>query len=630
MPATLTKEGDSLVLDLSTARGTEFTDALSKVRDVPGRRYNPDNKTWHVPANASTADQVIHSIDPIVSPELLEWVRVERLKFNEALTTPLPDDADLVGPLADTLYPYQRAFVDLAANKSRIINADDMGLGKTIQAIATVEEWRYRHAQDDGTGPILPDGPKLLVSPNSVKGVWARELRKWIDNDVPLQIIDGSTPKARHNQLLRAIQEHAWSIVNYEQLRVQKVQVEVSHRGGSKSKRPVEVMKEPLFELPFLAAADVSLDDLDPRTVERARNSKHRTDWFAVVGDEVHRAKNRRASQTKGLHRVRSTNGIMIGQTGTPLMNAPDELWSILHWLWPDEYTSYWRFYEDYVEYTEGYFGKVITGVRNPDALRFELRERLVRRTKAQVLDLPEKIRVTVPVELSKPERSFYNEVESQVWLDLKNDSEGNDVLANAISKGDLSGLLKIPNGAARMMRLQQVLEHPKNIDADKLDASAKMDACEEIIMDNKHEQHVVFLRFKRSVHILAERLRDKGLRAAVYTGETDPAVRTSLEDQFQAGDLDVIIGTIDAMREGITLTASSTCHFLTRSWVPGWNEQAEDRLHRNGQHDPVTIYIYEAPDTVDDGKVRPANRLKEGIVKTVLEKDEIKEKRHK
>jgi hypothetical protein len=40
-----------------------------------------------------------------------------------------------------------------------------------------------------------------------------------------------------------------------------------------------------------------------------------------------------------------------------------------------------------------------------------------------------------------------------------------------------------------------------------------------------------------------------------------------------------------------------------------------------------VTIYIYEAPDTVDDGKVRPANLLKEAIVSTVLVKDEIKEK---
>lgn len=621
MPATLTKEGDALVLDLSTARGTEFQDGLAKIREVPGRRYNPEDKTWRVPADATTADRVIHAIEPTVSDELLDWVRNERVKATDALTTAIGDDAVLNSALNDTLYAFQRAFVNLAAQKRSIINADDMGLGKTIQALAAVDEYRIRNGNKNG--------PKLIVCPNSVKGVWAREIRQWLGDDEPHQIIDGSTPKARHAQLLSGIKEQAFVIVNYEQLRVQKATLEVKHRSGSKSKRTIEVMKEPLFELPFLASADVSLEDLDARTVERARTSKHRKNWLATVADEAHRAKNRRASQTKGLHRVRAD--LKLAQTGTPLMNTPDELWSILHWLFPDEYTSYWDFYETYVDYTEGYFGKVITGVRNPDALRFELRERLVRRTKDQVLELPEKTRVIVPVTLASQERKFYEEIVSQVWLDLKNEAEeGDDVLAAALDKGDLSSLLKIPHGAARLMRLQQVLEHPANISAEeRVDQSSKMDACEEIILDNKHTPHVVYCKFKPSVAIFAERLRDKGLRVGTFTGDTPTAVRTSLENQFQAGELDVLIGTTAAMKEGITLTAASTGHFLTGSWVPAEDEQAEDRLHRNGQHDPVTLYRYEVPGTVDDGKVRPANERKRAMVATVIAKDEVKEIRH-
>ena len=154
------------------------------------------------------------------------------------------------------------------------------------------------------------------------------------------------------------------------------------------------------------------------------------------------------------------------------------------------------------------------------------------------------------------------------------------------------------------------------------------MDACQEIILDNPQEQHVVFCAFKPTVAIFAERLREKGLNVGTYTGDTPPAVRTSLEDQFQRSEIDVLVGTIDAMKEGITLTAASIGHFLTRKFVPAPNEQAEDRLHRNGQHDPVTIYIYEVPDSVDDGKVSPTLRTKEAIVSTVLEKDEVKEKK--
>lgn len=627
MPATLTKNGDKLILDLSTASGLDFKDGLDKIREVPGRKYNPEDKTWYVEASSQNADRIIHAIQPKVADDLMEWVRQERINATESLTTPLPDDAELLTPLTEVLYGYQRAYVNLAADKRKIICADDMGLGKTLQALGVVDEYRYRAAAADGN---FPEGPKLIVCPNSVKGVWAREINTWLGSDEPVQIIDGSTAKSRHNQLLRAILENCWTIVNYEQLRVRKEEVEIKHRDGSKSKRSVEVLKEPLYELPFLAAAEPTLDDLTPSVVERARKSKSREIWMAAIADEVHRAKNRRASQTKGLHRVDAY--LKLAQTGTPLQNAPDELWSILHWLFPEEYTSYWRFYEDYVEYTEGYFGKVITGVRNPDALRFELRERLVRRTKDQVLDLPEKQRVIVPVTLEAQTRKVYDELENQVWIDLAEDAknEGNEALAEAIVAGDLGKLLKIPNGAARMTRLQEFLEHPSTIDAhDRAKETEKMDAVQEIILDNANIQHVVYCKYKPPVRILAERLREKGLRVGVFTGDVSTQERTEIEDSFQRGELDVIVGTIDALKEGVTLTAASTGHFMTRMWVPAVNEQAEDRLHRVGQHDPVTIYIYEVPATVDDGKVRPANRLKESIVKTVLEKDHIKETYH-
>jgi SNF2 family DNA or RNA helicase len=115
------------------------------------------------------------------------------------------------------------------------------------------------------------------------------------------------------------------------------------------------------------------------------------------------------------------------------------------------------------------------------------------------------------------------------------------------------------------------------------------------------------------------------GLAARAYTGETDSKERADIEDAFQRGEIQVLVGT-SAMREGITLTAADTAHFLERAWVPAWNAQAEDRLHRIGQRDPVTIYIYEAENTVDDGTVFLTNRRKDSIVKTVLPQDEVKE----
>jgi SWI/SNF-related matrix-associated actin-dependent regulator 1 of chromatin subfamily A len=102
------------------------------------------------------------------------------------------------------------------------------------------------------------------------------------------------------------------------------------------------------------------------------------------------------------------------------------------------------------------------------------------------------------------------------------------------------------------------------------------------------------------------------------------------MENDFQAGEIDVLVGTIGAMKEGITLTAASNMIFLERHWTPAVNEQCEDRCHRNGQKNAVTILIFEAEDTVDAQKISPTNAIKSLIVSSVIAKDDVAERRRK
>lgn len=584
----MTREDEALVLNLAGARGAAFGDTLEKIRAIPGRRFDGDRKVWTVAATVTNAERLLHSIDDlVVAPDLREWIKLSRVKESADLTTKMPDDADLKLLWASALYPYQRAMIDRAAKVQRLIIADDMGLGKTVQALGTVREYQARQN-------VSVDGPKLVVCPNSVKGVWAREIELWLGTNEPYQIVDAPSPAKRGQQLDDIIAANGWAIVNWEQLRTKKETLKLKN-GGTKT---VEFMKQPIFE---------------------------DTEWFAAIADEAHRAKSRKAAQTRGLWRVQAT--IQLGLTGTPLMNTPDELWAILRWLWPQDYhergrafsktaRSYWAFYEEYVDYTEGFWGKEINGVKNPDALRFELKDRLARRTKGEVLSLPSKTRVIVPVDMPAAQRKLYDKAAKEIWLEIAKDEKLKDA--------SFARVITIPNGAARMVRLQQILEHPRLLDAAAADASGKLDACEEMILDNAQESHVVYTKFVETANIFAERLRSKDLKVGVYTGEVQAKHRTVMEEDFQNGDLDVIVGTIEALKEGITLTAARTEHFLTRSWVPAVNEQAEDRCHRVGQHHPVTIYIYEVPGSVDDGNVRPTNIRKERIVSTVLPKDHI------
>lgn len=601
MTPTLVKNGDLLEVDLSNCRGSEFEDVKTKVKEVDGRRWEPERKIWTLPAEPQIAERVLHTIQPEADPSIAQWVKESRQAADAELVSPLPDDAELLIPWAEEhmpwqpediegLKPHQRALVAAAAkhDEVRVIVADDMGLGKTAEAIAIISEsYKITEASRSEAGPTL------IVCPNSVKGVWKREIKRWLGPDEPVQIVDGTSLKTRQNQLREAIATDAWSIVNYEQLRTVREKVKTK-AGGVKT---VERMKNPIFE---------------------------KTNWGAAVADECHRAKNRKALQTRGLYRVRAP--IMIAASGTPLMNAPDDLWSILHWLWPKEYTSYWRFFEKYVDYVQGYFGRDIVGVRNPDALRVELNKKLYRRTKNEVLkDLPEKTRVTIPVALDSKSRKLYKEVETRLWFELeKAIQEGDQTATRFVSEAAEKTIYTIPNGAARTVRLRQVLSNTALLEGD--DYSNKMDALIENVVDNKHKQHVIFSEFVQSCNILVNRLEREGLSAVAYTGDTAQQQRAGVEDAFQRGDIDVFVGTIGAAKEGITLTAADTAHFLERTWVPAWNTQAEDRIHRIGAVNAVTIYIYEAEETVDDGTIFMTNKLKERIMKTVLPQDAVAE----
>lgn len=644
--AKLTKGSEQLELSLSGH--PDFANALAAVKAVPGRRYDGDRKLWCFPNEPAVAERLMVTVKPEVSAEVLSWVKATKAERAQELVTPLPQDADLMLPWGNSrvhwqpekvgkpgeevafngLYGYQRSFIDVAAGKAdqptrALLLGDDMGLGKCGQSAGAVFEFLMRKsafasnldmpveafetAEDMLAWAGVENGPKLVIAPNSVKGTWRRELRMWLGSSVPQVVVDGATPKKRNAQMLEGIESNAWTIINWEQLRVkrekQKVRKKIVHPltgdfiKWREIEQEVEVMREPLLE---------------------------DTPWVAAIADEAHRAKNRKSLTTKGLWRVDAT--MKLALTGTPLQNSPDELWSILKWLYPKEYTAYWRFFDQYVDFYEGQYGKIITGVKNSDALRFELSTRLVRRTKKEVLkDLPDKTREYVPVDLHKPQRKLYDEAEKQMWFEVEQAIKEGDKQAKTFAEQALRNqTYQVVNGAARTVRLRQIASSPALLGGE--DVSAKLDAAEELITD-AGKQIVVFTEFVETTRLLVERLRKRGLVAEQFVGGISSEQRTQYEDDFQNGDIDVIVGTIPAMKEGITLTAADTVLFIERHWTPAVNEQCEDRLHRVGQKKNVTVLILEAEDTVDTQKVSVTNAIKSLIVSSVINKDDVEEK---
>ena len=119
-------------------------------------------------------------------------------------------------------------------------------------------------------------------------------------------------------------------------------------------------------------------------------------------------------------------------------------------------------------------------------------------------------------------------------------------------------------------------------------------------LLENSSDKLVVFAHHVSVVEDLTRMLEDfhplmirGGMTArekekAVYWFQTNPNRR-------------VIVGNMDAMGIGNTLTKAPGVIVVEPSWVPGINEQAEDRVHRMTQKSNVYIHYLVLRNSLDE-----------------------------
>jgi SNF2 family DNA or RNA helicase len=125
-----------------------------------------------------------------------------------------------------------------------------------------------------------------------------------------------------------------------------------------------------------------------------------------------------------------------------------------------------------------------------------------------------------------------------------------------------------------------------------------------------------VFAHHREVQSALLERFRD----AAHVLGGDHAVARTAAIDRFQRPDgPPLIVCSLQAAAQGITLTRASNVAFLELDWTPARHDQAEDRCHRIGQRDAVTAYYLLAPETIDAHMASVLHR-KRGVIAAVTD----------
>ena len=294
----------------------------------------------------------------------------------------------------------------------------------------------------------------------------------------------------------------------------------------------------------------------------------------ALVLDESHYVKNPRAQRTKAALELVGTlpdEALRLALTGTPVLNRAEELISQLRVLGRlGEFGSGAR------------LTRRFRGAGSDDRLHWNLRATCyVRRTKAQVLpQLPSKRHDTVPVLLSNEQEYRLAEQDVVAWLQsLPLDLGTIDAkVAAALRSEQLVRLNNLRQLAARG-KLPTALAWIDDF----------LESGEPLVVFAEHiaMQRAVIERFPGAAHIL---------------GSDTTANRQRAVDAFQREDgPQLIVCSLKAASQGITLTRASNVAFLELDWTPARHDQAEDRLHRIGQENAVTAWYLLAPDTIDE-----------------------------
>lgn len=571
-------------------------------KSIPGVTWHAKEGTWKMPVSwaGCLALRSTFQSQLEIGPKLTEWANQEIISrinpsnlLREAITL---DEGD------PDLFPHQRAGVAYLATARRALLADEPGLGKTAQAIRALAA-----VTKQGENPF----PALVVCPNTLKTNWEREFEKWWPG-VNVQVISGTAVQRRKQ--FDAILNPAEGdpvphvvIVNWESLR--------SHS------RLAPYGSVALAKCPEHGGED---EKITAARCEVHLRELNQIDFKAVIADEIHRSKDPRSKQTRALWAATGDADIRFALTGTPMAQDVLDLWSILHWLSPEEWPSKTRWIDRMVDtMTNAFGGMMVLGVKPNMTTEFfsAVNPRMRRMLKQVVLPwLPPVINERRSVEMSAKQKKAYNQMRDHMIAELEN----GEYLMAPSPLTQTTRLLQFASAYA------ELTEDPDTGETKALlsEPSAKLDA---FMDDYTHgdfgtDSVAISSVSRQLLELLSAKLTKAKIPHGMITGKISADDRQRAIDDFQNGRTKVILFTAQAGGVGVTLTAARWLVRLQRPWSLVDDKQVNDRVHRIGSeiHDSVIIVDYVVENTVEERVEDVLEGKGESFEEIVRDKDQL------
>lgn len=323
------------------------------------------------------------------------------------------------------------------------------------------------------------------------------------------------------------------------------------------------------------------------KTGELTNILKYKID--AIIVDEFHRARNRKTLTAKALFKLIPKVPHKIALTGTPAYAKNEDIWSMLHFLYPELFKNYWEFMDEYFQ---------IPMKWTPNGMAKDVKKAKMRPEKEQKLQL------------------FLNQIATQrkqhdpevmPWLPEKPIPIKIKLPATDKQQKHLEMLMEYfetetvvcKQPIDRLTRYRQVCQDPRLLGLKG--GSAKTNWINQYYKDYPETPTIVFSTFTSYLNLLANECPTTN---ALITGETKLKDRKDIETKFQNGEIQTLFINIKAGKEALTLDRAEAIIFLDKFPPIGDILQASERFTATSESRkdiPKRIWELMIKDTYDE-----------------------------
>lgn len=477
------------------------------------------------------------------------------------------------------------------ASVSRAICADKRGLGKSLTSIIACD--------------MLKANRVLVVSPYDVVTNFFKEFVAWSPRPLLFKLSD--MPRNVREVMLPSLREQNQVVVftNYESLRDPGV---IEHlkaiRFDTIIADEAHIMKES-SSLSFKAMKKLVYDvNICPQCTDGREFGEPDDDTricmkCGFIFDPKH-VEDGSGTSVKNV----------IPMTGTPILNRPQEMFTLLHLVARELFHSENAFLHAYC--VKDIRGRWVFTPGGEKELMQRIASFFLRRTPEMAgVEFPAQTETFYELELKEseyPEQyKFYKLLRDRAVLE--------------VSEGKIVG---VTDAIALLTRLRQAIVYPYGIAIKDPDTGEVVDRCtvtqsvkmdwteekiQEIMAEDPTNACIVFSQFKPGLKELARRLNNLGIRAVVMDGDTSKPMREQIKQDFDSKYTpidspqrrwDVVLANYKVGGTGLNLSRTNNTIILDEEWNPGMIDQAYGRNNRLDSVRPSYVHVPQVKATSD------------------------------